>query len=291
MRSMTGFGRGRVEVAGRRLAVEVRSVNHRFLELKVRLPWADALLEQKVAQAVRARVDRGALTVAVRDEGGGEVSPDVTVDLGLARAYHRALDEVRGALGLAEPPSLALIAAQPGVLLPGGGAADPERIWAELEPGVAAALDELTAARAREGRALAADLAARVGKLRALAVELAALAADAPAEARRRLAERLARLVAPGEVDPQRLAQEVAILADRADVTEELTRLGAHLDEVERLLGDAKPHGRRLDFLAQELHREVNTIGSKAQRAEIAQRVVEAKSEVERLREQVQNVE
>lgn len=291
MRSMTGYGRGRCEVGGRRLVVEIRSVNHRFLEIKQRLPWADAAIEQLVAQAIRKRLDRGALTVSVRDEGGAEVGPEVRVDLQLARAYHRALDEVRAACGLTEPPSLAVIAAQPGVLLVGESAIDPERLWTELGPGVAAAIDELVATREREGTALREDLRQHVERLRTLVDEVAALAAEAPTEARRRLQERLGRLVAPGDVDPQRLAQEVAILADRADVAEELTRLRAHLDEVTRLADAHAPSGRRLDFLAQELHREVNTIGSKAQRAEIGQRVVDAKTEVERLREQVQNVE
>jgi uncharacterized protein (TIGR00255 family) len=288
---MTGFGRGRCDVGGRRLVVEIRSVNHRFLELKLRLPWADPALEQRLAQAVRKRLDRGAVSVAVRDEGGGELAPEVTANLALARAYQRALDQVREACGIAESPSLALIAAQPGVLVVGEGAADPEKLWTELQPGVAQALDQLEQAREREGAALAQDLLQRIARLREIAKDLQGLAAEAPGDARRRLEERLARLLAPGEVDPQRLALEVAILADKSDVAEELTRLGTHLDEAERLVAERKPSGRRLDFLSQELHREVNTIGSKAQRAEIAQRVVDAKTEVERLREQVQNIE
>jgi uncharacterized protein (TIGR00255 family) len=293
-RSMTGYGRGRCLVAGRRLVVEARSVNHRFLEVKHRMPWASAEVEQRLQQAVRARLERGAVSMAVRDEGGAEAAPDVTCNVELGRAYLRALEELRGACAIAEPVSLALIAAQPGVLTVGEGGTDGERVWAELQPGVTAALDELIAAREREGAALAADLLGRVGNLRRLAGELAVLCKDAPADAARRLQERLSRLRGQGigvEVDPQRLAQEVAILADRSDVAEELTRLGAHLDEVERLLGERRPVGRRLDFLSQELHREVNTLGAKTQRAEIAQRTVDAKTEVERLREQVQNVE
>lgn len=288
---MTGFGRGRCEVGGRRLVVEVRSVNHRFLELKQRLPWADPGLEQRIALEVRRRIDRGALAITVRDEGGAEVGPEVHVNLPLARAYHRAFEELRAACTLPDPPSLALIIAQPGVLIVGEGSVDSDRIWEQLGPGVARAVDELVAAREREGGALSGDLRGRIERLRTLSSELQDLAAEAPAESRRRLQERLSRLIAPGDVDPQRLAQEVAILADRADVAEELTRLRTHLDEVMRLVESPQPSGRRLDFLSQELHREVNTIGAKAQRAEIAQRVVEAKTEVERLREQVQNVE
>ncbi len=291
MRSMTGYGQGRCEVAGRRLVVEIRSVNHRFLELKMRLPWANPLVEQKVGQSVRQRLERGAVSVSVRDEGGAELAPEVTANLALARTYHRALEEIRASCGISAPVDLAVIAAQPGVLTIGEGASDGEAIAAQLAPGVTRALDELIAARKREGEALRADLTLRIANLRQIAADLRQLAAAAPDEARKRLSERLARLTAPADVDPQRLAQEVAILADRADVTEEVTRLGAHLDEVARLVSDEKPAGRRLDFLAQELHREVNTIGAKTQRSEMALRVVDGKSEVERLREQVQNVE
>ena len=291
---MTGFGRGRCEVAGRRVAVEIRSVNHRFLELKLRLPWSDALLEQLIGQAVRKKVARGALSLSVRDEGGTEGGAQVTADTQLARAYHRALAEVAEACGLAEAPSLALIAAQPGVLLVGQGSLDGEVLWAALAAGVEQALDDLTASRTREGEALRADLVARVKLLRGLAADVGRIAADAPNEARRRLEERLRRLLdgSPAtQIDPQRLAQEVALIADRADVAEELTRLALHFDEMERLLADPEPAGRRLDFLVQELNREVNTIGSKSQRADIAARVVEAKAEMERIREQIQNLE
>ena len=287
MRSMTGFGRGRCEVGGRRVVVEVRAVNHRFLDLKVRTPWVAPLLEQLLGQAVRKRVERGAISVVVRDEGGVEAVSNVSVDLGLARAYAQALAQVAEACRLDERPSLALIAAQPGVLSAGEEPVDGEGLWSELSPAVEQALEELCAARAREGEALRADLSQRVASLRRVAGEVRGLAADAPDDARRRLEERLKRLLQPGEVDPQRLAQEVALIADRADVTEELTRLAAHLDEVDRLLAEAQPSGRRLDFLAQELHREINTVGSKAQRAEIASRVLEAKAEIERLREQI----
>lgn len=294
--SMTGFGRGRCEVAGRRFVVEIRSVNHRFLELKSRLPWHDPALEQQIGAAVRRRINRGALTLSVREEGAAS-GAQVQVDEGLGRAVTDALSRLAAACGLDERPSLALIAAQPGVLVTGSERAGGDELWGELGPGVEAALDELVAARAREGEALREDLLGRTRALRAIVTDLARIAADAPSEARRRLEERLRKLLAPVEgsptleVDPQRLAMEVALIADRADITEEVTRFHTHLDEVERLLGGKEPAGRRLDFLAQELHREINTMGSKSQRAEIASRVIDAKAEVERLREQVQNLE
>lgn len=290
MQSMTGYGRGTCEVGGRRLVVEVRSVNHRFLEIKPRLPFADAALEMNLTQAVRARLTRGAVTVGVRDEGGGS-GQAVRADLGLARQYHQALTQISAALELAEAVPLALIAAQPGVLTTSEAVSDPDALWRALEPGLFEALTALVAARGREGAALRADLLARLDHLGTLALKLGELTKEAPELYRRRLRERLDRALQPGEVDPQRLAQEVVILADKADVTEELTRMAAHLTEFRRLCTSDEVSGRRLDFLTQELHREVNTLGAKSQSAAVAARVVDAKAELERLREQVQNVE
>ena len=291
---MTGYGRGTCEVAGRRLVVEVRSVNHRFLELKLRMPWADAALESHVTAAIRARLSRGAVTISVRDEGGG-TGQAVHADVGLARQYHHALTEIRAAVGLEEPVSLALVASQPGVITVGESVTDPEALWRALEPGLAAALDALVAARTREGAALRADLQARLDTLERMQRELGTLTAEAPEHYRKKLRERLERAFKSGEpnttIDAQRLAQEVAILADKADVTEELTRMAAHVVECKRLTDESSANGRRLDFLTQELNREVNTIGAKSQSAQVAARVVDAKAEVERLREQIQNVE
>ena len=290
MKSMTGYGRGTCEVAGRRLVVELRSVNHRFLELKLRLPWSDASLEAHVTQAIRARLGRGAVTVSVRDEGGGAAAA-VRADVGLARQVYDALSEIRGALGLEEPVSLALVAAQPGVLTVGEAVADPEALWRALEPGLGDALDGLVASRAREGAALKADLNARIEALTIMQRELAELTRDAPEHYKKKLRERLDRALKPGEIDAQRLAQEMAIIADKADVAEELTRMALHLTECRRLVDDGAANGRRLDFLTQELNREVNTIGAKSQSAPVAARIVDAKAELERMREQIQNVE
>jgi uncharacterized protein (TIGR00255 family) len=290
MKSMTGYGRGTCEVAGRRLVVELRSVNHRFLELKLRLPWSDASIEAHVTQAIRGRIGRGALTVSVRDEGGGAAQA-VRADVALARQVYQALSEIRGALGLEEPVSLSLVATQPGVLTVGEAVSDPDALWRALEPGLADALDALVAARGREGTALKADLVSRIEALTTAQRDLAELTRDAPEQTKKKLRDRLDRALKPGEIDPQRLAQEMAIIADKADVAEELTRMALHLTECRRLVDDGASNGRRLDFLTQELNREVNTIGAKSQSAPVASRVVDAKAELERMREQIQNVE
>jgi uncharacterized protein (TIGR00255 family) len=287
---MTGYGRGTCEVGGRRLVVELRSVNHRFLEVKLRLPWNDAAVDANVTQAIRAKLQRGVVTVGARDEGGG-AAQQVRADVALARQYRAAFDEIRAALGVAEPASLALVAGLPGVITVGEGVGESDSLWRALEPGLEAALQALVAARAREGAALRADLAARLDTLERLAGELGTLTREAPEAYRRKLRERLDRALKPGEIDPARLAQEIAILADKMDVAEELTRIAAHVAECRRLLAAQDAAGRRLDFLTQELNREINTIGAKSQSAEVAARVVDAKAELERVREQIQNVE
>lgn len=299
MKSMTGFGRASGEVLGARCVIEVRSVNHRFLDLKLRLPprWQDATVEQLLAQQVRRRIERGSLSLTVQDEGQVGRSGGIRVDDALARSYGVALRGLVDELQLTPSPTLdaqllALVAAQPGVLQTGEALTDPEQVAQALAPLLERALVALCEVRAREGQALAQDLLQRVALLHQHRERVAALAAVAPEELRRRLTDRLGKLlVGPSEVDPQRVAQEVAILADRTDISEELTRLYAHLVEFARLCEAGAPAGRRLDFLTQELNREVNTIGAKAQSAEVAARVVAMKAEVERLREQIQNVE
>ena len=292
MRSMTGYGRGTCEVGGRRLVVELRSLNHRFLEVKLRLPWSDPAVEAHLTQLLRSKLDRVVVSVSVRDEGGGGTD-EVRADLELARSYAEALTKIRDVLETAEPISLALIAAQPGVLTVGEPLRDGEELWAALKPGVEAAVAALGESREREGGALQVDLQTRAATLDKLAVELRELTRDAPDQYRRRLRERLDRALQPGDapIDAQRLTQEVAFLADKADVAEELTRLETHLAELKRLLGQSGPSGRRLDFLTQELNREVNTIGSKANDAVISREVVTLKAELEKFREQAQNVE
>jgi uncharacterized protein (TIGR00255 family) len=285
---MTGHGRGVAEVAGRRVTVELRAVNHRFFEVKLRAA-VDPRVEEALGAALRRRLERGSLSVAVRDEPTGGRAGGYRVDVELARSVHAALDEARRAIGSNDPVPLALVLAQPGVVAAQDSAVDPEASLAALLPALDAALDELVAMRRREGAALAADLGARLARLEGLAAEIRGLAVDAPGELRRRLDERIAKLGV--NLDEQRLAVEVALLADRVDVTEELVRLGAHLAAARAHLVEDAPVGRRLDFLVQELGREINTIGSKSQLVDISRRVVEAKAELERIREQVQNIE
>jgi uncharacterized protein (TIGR00255 family) len=282
MRSMTGHGRGSAETDGRRVTVEVRAVNHRFLDLKLRVPL-EADTERRAAEAIRRRVERGAITVALREEG--PATRGVRLDLALARGVYAALSELGRALGVEGPISMSLVAAQPGVLSFGEPAEGDALFLAALD----AALEAMVAMRRAEGDALARDLAGRLDRLETLTRDITRLASGAPVALAARLRERLDRLGA--DVPPERLAAEAALLADRADVTEELVRLASHLAQARELVAAEASSGRKLDFLVQEMGREVNTVGSKSPSAEISRCVVEAKAELEKIREQVQNVE
>jgi uncharacterized protein (TIGR00255 family) len=290
---MTGYGRGTAERGGRRVTIEIRSVNHRFLDVKVRGASLDAGIEEAIVARVRDQIDRGSVAIAVRIERRAVTG--LAIDRDAARAAHATLRALSEELGT-PPPSLDLVVGQPGVVVPPDADAGDD---GELAAAAAAAADTALAAliemRGTEGAALARELEARTAALRGLVGEVAALAEHVPGDLRRRLDERVRRLLGDADataVDPARLAQEVALLADRADVTEELVRLASHLEQLVAVVAtDAGSVGRRLDFLLQEVGRELNTIGSKSPSAEIIARIVAAKVELEKLREQAQNVE
>jgi len=224
-----------------------------------------------------------------RAGASGGVAP--RVDVPLAEAYARAFAEVKARLGLEGAVTLADVVGADGVVRLDERALDLDAAREALRPALAVALDALVAMRMREGEALARDLGGRLDSVDALVQRAEALVPQSVEHHRARLAERVEELSRGIALDPARLAQEVALFADRTDVTEEVTRLRSHLAQARALLAGAEPAGRKLDFLVQEMHREVNTIGSKSQSAEIAAIIVAAKAEIERLREQVQNVE
>jgi uncharacterized protein (TIGR00255 family) len=282
---MTGFGRGVARAGDLQVTVEVRAVNHRFLDVKVR-GTAAPVLEELAVGRVRERLERGAVTVVIAVDRGGPAAAGI--DRAAARRVYTELAELARELAL-PPPHLAEVLRVPGVIA--AHVVDGDAAAAPVGQALAAALEQLCAHREREGQALAADLAARVDGLRALVAELTTEAAAAAPAIAARLRDRLAEALAPGAVAPDRLAQEVAILVERADVTEELVRARAHLDALAATLVATGAVGRRLDFLLQELGREINTTGAKSATAAISARVVQAKAELEKMREQVQNLE
>lgn len=292
IRSMTGFGAGRAQAGAESVAVELRSVNGKFCDVRVHLPRDLSALEQVVAKIVKSRVARGVVDVSVRREAPGTIrGATPRVDLALAAAYAKALREMRSELGLAGEVTVHDLVGLDGVVGLADAPSDPGPAAEALERALSVALDALDEMRRREGEALARDLTARLSTVEKGAAAIRASAPLSVEAYRDRLAARVAELSRGMPADPARLAQEVAFFAERADVAEELTRLGSHLAQLRALIGSDAPAGRRLEFLVQEVNREVNTIGSKSQHAGIAAQVVEIKSELERVREQIANVE
>lgn len=291
--SMTGFGRGEACHDGVTVTVETRSVNHRHLDVVVRLPQAIAILEPAVRRAVQSRLERGRVEVAVQvTRSAAHAAQEVRIDVALARRYVEQARALAAELGLSGDVTLAWLLERPGVVVVEEAALPAtDDLWPVLAEALGRALDELTARRAAEGAALASALR---GLLAELAAEVGAMAARAPAAAARRserLRERLRALLGDVPLDEARILTEVAVWAQKTDVTEELTRLRAHLDEFGLMLDKGGPVGRPFDFLIQELNREVNTVAAKADDLELGQAALAAKNVVEKMREQVQNLE
>jgi len=286
---MTGFGRGVAETGAGRATVDLRTVNHRFLDLKLRATVAPAL-EEQIAAKIRAGIERGSVSVSVHVARPSAVTGALRIDEAAAHHAHAMLRHLATTLGLAAP-DLSLVLAQPGVVQTGGDDADADAADAAILAALDRALAQLHEMRQAEGAALQRELLSRLDELAALRDAIHSHAAGVTEQLHKKLQERVTRLVGDAVVDPARLAQEVALLAERADITEELVRLGSHLDQARAFATGQGASGRKLDFLVQEIGRELNTIGSKSQRTEISTSVVEAKSVLEKMREQVQNVE
>ncbi|QRO01154.1 YicC family protein [Archangium violaceum] len=291
LKSMTGFGAGRARVGDEEFSVELRSLNHKFCEVKARLPRELAALESVVVKQVKDRLARGSVEVFIKRQTATAAGTVPVVDVALAREYARAFREIAGALGVSVEVGWAHVANQPGVMRLEERGMDVESASKAVQEALAQALGALEQMRQVEGEAIRVDLEARLGLIERWSREVAELSPRSVEEYRQRLAERVAELARGISVDEQRLAQEVAVFAERTDIAEEMTRLASHLEQFRQMIAGSEPSGRRMDFLVQEMHREVNTTGSKSQHAEISARVVSMKAEVERIREQVQNVE
>jgi uncharacterized protein (TIGR00255 family) len=290
MRSMTGFGASEASFGAGRLTLELRALNHRHTEVRVRVP--SELLDHAgfVEQLARERLGRGRFDVAVRLTGSA-VSP-ARFSRERARAVYSALLELRDDVAPgAELPFTAVTALPELVTAP--AELDAEALREALRRAFAGAVGDLDGMRAVEGRALAADIGGRLLRCRELALEIKGRAAQQVEAQRARLSERLQRLLegSPVKFDPARLEQELVLFADKTDIAEELARLSSHFDYFAQISGTGDAVGRRLEFVLQEIGREANTIASKSQDATIAHLVVELKTEIERIREQVQNVE
>jgi uncharacterized protein (TIGR00255 family) len=288
--SMTGYGQGEADAHGRKVSAEVRTVNHRFLDLSIRLPRVVQDREKDLRELVKSRIRRGRVTVTVTLEAE-ELQLDVRVNRELLERYLEELRRFAADHGLDDSIDLRTLAGLPEVFTLVEAEADPEAVWAAAERATTEALDRCVAMRKAEGETLERELAKYLDALEAVHRELVRLAPATIEANQRAFRERLERALGDTRIDPDRWMTEVAILADRLDFSEELARLESHIGQFRRVLGEGGEVSKTLTYLLQEIHREVNTIGSKAADAEVSRYVVEAKELTEKLREQAQNLE
>jgi len=291
IRSMTGYGSAELERDGQRLSAEVRSVNHRYCEVSVRAPKLVSLFEDQIRQLVQERFSRGKITIGISWSGVGDSGEVLTLNEPVVERYVSLLQQLKDRYRLSADLNVGTLATLPDVFTWEHTALSDEQTWSLVKTVVDRACENMNAMKAREGEALARDLEKRLGILRAELDRVVERAPFRPQEAKERLMARLKVMLDDVEMDPARIAQELALMADRLDCTEECVRLSAHIDQFGSLMEGAELAGRKLNFLLQEMNREANTIGSKANDVEIAHAVVVIKDEIERLREQVQNVE
>ncbi|HWS30063.1 MAG TPA: YicC/YloC family endoribonuclease [Clostridia bacterium] len=290
--SMTGFGRASVTEDGREFTVELKSVNHRYLDLNFRMPRHIGFAEDALRKALTAELSRGHIEVYVNYRNIRSDARKVEVDTALLGEYLRAAREAAEIYGLRDDVQLARALSLPDVTDIIEAEEDREAVCSVAQKAVGKAIEELKSMRALEGERLANDLCARAKSIGEIGDKIALRAPGVVEEYRVKLTERIETLLnGNAEVDRARLATEVALFADRASIDEELVRLKSHLVQADLLLNSSEPAGRKLDFIVQELNREFNTIGSKANDAEIVKLVISGKAEIEKIREQIQNIE
>ena len=298
--SMTGFAQARVERDGGSVRINLRSVNHRFLDLHLRMPDGFEVFESRIRQGIRNRLRRGHVDINIFYEPGGTGAVEVNHDL--VESYMKAVEKLRKEFGVKTEPDLVALFRLPGVVAAPGAAGDlqseemQKKLGAQLEACLEQALNKLDAMRRVEGESLTTEMQGILGRIALRTVEIETLAERVRPAIARRLEERLAELLKGVQIDPIRLAQEAALLAERSDVSEELARLHSHVEQFGKLLASAGEAGKKLDFLLQEMQREANTLLSKTPGVEseglaITSLALEVKSDIEKLREQAQNVE
>ncbi len=291
LKSMTGFGRGEGETRLGKVLIESRSVNHRYCEISIKVPRRLAPFEARIKEMIRTQVSRGKIDVSVKLDSAGDERIQLAVDMNLAVQYFKALQSLKEVLQLKDEITLELIAAGKDVITVREEAGEIEPYWEEIAPILRQSFQDMDGMKRLEGETLMKDLKER---LEEIARQFEAIKLQYPSRAepyQARLRDRLRALLEGSEIDASRFQQEVTFLAERMDITEEVVRAESHLSQFGVLLKGKEPVGRKMDFLLQELNREANTISSKANDAEISQRVVEIKSELEKIREQVQNIE
>jgi uncharacterized protein (TIGR00255 family) len=291
IKSMTGYGRAETKEQGRNIIAEAKSVNHRFLEISLRMPQALFPLEMEFKKKIGEKIKRGRIEIFIRLEAENTNAGEAILNLDIARNYFAALQRLKDEFGLTDEIGLKTLAGFRDIF---SQPAETE-ISSDVLNRVAAALEEalamLVKMRREEGTAIYRDMEQRLDAIRGILETINARAPQVVAEYQKRLAERIKELTAGYDLDDSRLAQEVALLAEKSDITEEIMRMHSHIGQFVALLQSDEAEGKKIDFLLQEMNREINTIGSKSNDAEIARQVIDAKSELSKLREQAQNIE
>jgi uncharacterized protein (TIGR00255 family) len=293
IKSMTGYGKAEAVLAGRKFLIEMKSVNHRFLEISLRMPGMLLPLEGEIKKRIGEQFSRGRIEATIRMDGDGsaETAARFTLNLPLVRNYHALLGQLKEEFHLGDGITLAMMAGFRDAFVSAETAQDPATLWEGLAKILAEAIRTLTEMREKEGESLKLDL---TGRLDLIAGFLEAISGRAPQvvlDYQKRLTDRVRELTGGMVVDEARLLQEVAIMAEKSDITEEIVRFRSHINQFTELLTGDDSAGRKIDFLIQEMGREINTIGSKSGDSGISRSVIEIKSELAKLREQVQNIE
>lgn len=291
LKSMTGFGKGESTDQQVVLTVEIKTVNHRYCDINIKLPRTLAVFENEIKKTLGQCVKRGKVDVYVNLQLIGSAAIAATLNRPLVSAYLSAIEQLKSEFSLIGDISLDWLAGQKDLIQISEAAVEPEVMRQVLLSAVERALVGLDQMRVAEGLATAADMQARLAQIGGLIDQVERLAPEVPREWRGKLEQRLKKLADDIECDPQRLAQELAMVADRCDVSEEITRFRSHIKQFDDLIGGDEPVGRKMDFLVQEMNREANTTGSKSNHADLTRLVVEIKAELEKIREQVQNIE
>ena len=293
IKSMTGFGRCEAEINGREITVEVKSVNHRYFEFSCRTPRGYGFLDDKLKSYVNSRVSRGKIDMFVTIGANDEAPSEVTVNHQLVSGYLNAMKEISDTYGVENDVTVVSLSRFPDVFTVHKPAEDEEQITNDVLSVAKTALDSFIAMREAEGEKMKTDILSRANTILSIVGEIEERSPQTVAEYEERLLERIKQTLEDYEVeiDEQRVLTEVAVFSDKVAVAEETVRLRSHFAQLEKFLEYDEPVGRKIDFIIQEMNREANTIGSKVQDAVLAHKVVDIKSEIEKIREQVQNIE
>ncbi len=291
LKSMTGYGRCERIIGSKKITAEIKSVNHRFSDYNIKVPRQYGFLEDRIRQRASRDIARGKVDIYVSIENSGEADKVVTVNKELASNYIDILKELADTFELKNDVSVSTIASFGDIFRSEAKRDDEEELWALVEEVLAEAIDAFVAMRTREGGRIELDLRSRVEYMRALANDIDKRSPKIIEEYKSKLYSKIKEVLEDSEPDDTRVLTEVAIFADKVAVNEETVRLASHYDEFFAIMDSNEPAGRKLDFLIQEINREVNTIGSKASDLEVAKLVVTLKGEIEKLREQIQNIE